>query len=98
MTERERFKWRETHEIVMRRDRYTCQSCHGSVRRYDTEQLAHRVPKTDANIEKYGKPAIHHPLNLAAACSLECNNRVQLHATKWDKHMEIVYESMRNEL
>ena len=97
MTERERFKWRETHDTVMRRDRYTCQSCHGSARRHGTEQLAHRVPKTAANIEKYGRESIHHPLNLAAACSLECNGRLQLHTSEWPEWMANIEDAINAE-
>ena len=36
-------------------------------------QLAHRIKKSKANIKKYGKEIIHHPLNMKAVCGLECN-------------------------
>ena len=88
----------DTIERIYQRDGYRCQSCGGSVFRYGTPQLAHKVPQRKHVVKRYGEAAIHHPLNLVATCSLECNNRVQLHATKWDKHMDMVYESMRHEL
>lgn len=40
-------------------------------------QLAHRIGQ--GYISVYGEKIIHHPLNLALVCSLECNGKVNLH-------------------
>ena len=87
------------YDVVMRiyeRDGYQCQSCGCSVFKNGTQQLAHKVPNRKHLVRRYGRNAIHHPLNLAAACSLECNGRLQLHSSEWDTHMQFI-ESTRNE-
>ena len=88
----------DTIERIYRRDGYRCQSCGVSVYRYGAPQLAHKVPQRKHLERRYGRNAIHHPLNLAAACSLECNGRLQLHASEWAKHIDMVYESIKGEL
>lgn len=81
-------------ERVYARDGYRCQSCGGSIYAYGTPQLAHRCPQRKHLIRRYGEAAIHHPSNLAAACSLECNGRLQLHAGQWDAHMAMIEEAI----
>ena len=88
------------YDVVMRiyeRDGYRCQSCGCSVFTNGTEQLAHRVPKRKHLVRRYGEAAIHHPLNLAAACSLRCNGRLQLHASEWPDWMAHVQEALTEE-
>ena len=87
----------DTIESIYRRDGYRCQSCGASVYKYGTPQLAHRCPQRKHRVRRYGRNAIHHPLNLAAACSLECNGRLQLHASEWAKHIDMVCESIKGE-
>ena len=41
-------------------------------------QLAHRIPQTKGNLEKYGKAVIHHRLNLMPVCGLACNAAVNI--------------------
>ena len=60
-----------------------CQTCMKPVSVEQT-QLAHRVPKTKGNLKKYGKQIIHHELNLAITCSLECNAAVLIHGLPED--------------
>lgn len=45
-------------------------------------QLAHRIPKTKANLKKYGERIINHPINLVLVCSLRCNDSVLVGAAK----------------
>lgn len=74
MTERDSFEIAETKVRVFKRDNYTCRACGGSILYYCTPQLAHRIAATESNIKKFGKCVIHHDLNLAATCSLKCND------------------------
>ena len=55
---------------------YRCVVCGRPLRRAGTAQLAHRVPKTVANLRRYGARIIHHPRNLAPVCDLTCNAAV----------------------
>ena len=52
-----------------------CEVC-GKQLTLDTCQLAHRIPKTKYNLKTYGAKVIHHDLNLAVVCSLQCNSAV----------------------
>lgn len=78
MTERHAQEVQDTRQYVFARARYKCESCGLYVNRYGTAQVAHRIPQTKRNILKYGKRVIHHPLNLAATCCLECNAAVDI--------------------
>jgi 5-methylcytosine-specific restriction endonuclease McrA len=73
MTERQQFEVLEQRAEIFKRDCYTCQHCGLSVFQYGTPQLAHLIAQTKANLKRYGKAVIHHPLNMASTCSLECN-------------------------
>ena len=84
-------------ERVYERDGYRCQSCGGSVYQYGTPQLSHRCPQRKHLIRRYGEAAIHHPSNLVAACSLECNGRLQLHASEWPAHMQYIQKLIQDE-
>lgn len=75
--ERRRFEVGETKEAVAERDEWTCRVCGAPVTPANM-QLAHRVPQSKINVRAYGARRIHHPLNMVLACSLECNNAVQL--------------------
>lgn len=78
MTERESFALDETRRYVYARAGYHCEACGGPVNQYGTAQLAHRIPQNTRNLNRYGKKIIHHPVNLAAACSLRCNAAVDI--------------------
>jgi 5-methylcytosine-specific restriction endonuclease McrA len=74
MTERQSFDMQEQRQEIFRRDGYTCQNCGGSIYQFGNPQLAHRISQGVANIKRYGKAVIHHPLNMASVCSLRCND------------------------
>lgn len=74
MTEREKFRIAETKELVFDRDEYQCRTCRRSIYQFGSPQMAHRIAATEANIRKYGKEIIHHPLGLASVCCLACND------------------------
>lgn len=77
-SERKSFQIGETKEKVFTRDRYTCQNCGGSIHAYGTPQLAHLIPQSE--VKHFGEQIIHHPDNLRSACSLRCNNAMQVNA------------------
>jgi hypothetical protein len=58
-----------------------CDHCHKDIpssKIYESH-LAHRIPKSKANLKKYGKDIIHHPLNIPLVCgdnNNKCNNAV----------------------
>jgi hypothetical protein len=45
--------------------------------RWAVFQLAHRIPQRKWCIEKWGIEVIHHQLNIAGVCGLECNSSAQ---------------------
>jgi hypothetical protein len=63
---------------IYKRDGWRCGHCGLSVYRHGTLQLAHRIAKTQANIKKYGKTVIDHPLNRVGTCCLYCNGRMNI--------------------
>lgn len=81
----------DTAKIVAARAHYHCEAC-GRQTPLTAGQLAHRVPQTERYLKLYGPERIHHPLNLAWTCSLECNGRMDLRHRPLqlrDKLMEI---------
>ena len=54
-----------------------CEVC-GKIIPFSDSQLAHRIPKTKMYLKKYGKKIIHHRMNLALVCGLECNSKVNV--------------------
>lgn len=67
----------ETRRYVFTRDQGLCVNCGRNIA-YGQPQLAHLIPQSKAMLRKYGASVIHHPLNLAAACSLECNSALSI--------------------
>ena len=88
----------ELKELVFNRDHWTCQYC-GKPLRSGVPQLAHLIPQRKGNLKKYGKAIIHHPLNFLSACSLDCNNRMQVNnVIKQERIVEIIkYELAKEE-
>jgi hypothetical protein len=81
MTERESFDLDIVRQRIFANALYRCEVCGGPLMRYGTPQLAHRVPKSKANLRKYGPARVHHERNLAPVCSLKCNSAVIVHGT-----------------
>lgn len=78
MTERQRFDMQEQRQEIFKRDEYTCQTCGGSIYRFGNPQLAHKIGQGAANVKRYSKEVIHHPLNMASVCSLRCNDAMNI--------------------
>lgn len=69
----------ETRVRVWNRAGGMCEVC-GEDLSWATFQMAHRIPQRKWLLKKYGKEVIHHHMNLAATCSLRCNNAVSIAA------------------
>jgi 5-methylcytosine-specific restriction endonuclease McrA len=67
----------ETRSYVFTRDQGLCVNC-GRPIYLGQPQVAHLIPQRKSMVRRYGTAVIHHPLNLAAVCSLECNDGVSL--------------------
>lgn len=98
--QRKRFEIGESKEYIFRRDCYCCQICGGSI--YDEgahPQLAHKVPATIANLKKYGKHIIHHPLNLVLVDCLRCNDAANVGQNKLEEQAIIgaIRKALHNE-
>lgn len=74
MNQRERFEAMEQRLEIFVRDCYICQTCGKPINWYGTQQLAHRISQSKANIKRYGKEVIHNRLNMVSVCSLKCND------------------------
>lgn len=68
-----------------------CEVC-GKRIPFTEAQLAHRIPKTKNYLDIYGSDVINHPLNMAAVCSLKCNDAVLMKpATQPVKASELLH-------
>lgn len=72
----------DTRQIVAHRAGYRCEVC-GKPTPLTDGQMAHRIPQRKHNLRLYGAAVIHHPLNIAWTCSLECNGKVSLGEHRW---------------
>jgi hypothetical protein len=97
MTERERFDYQENRIRMMVERGCKCEVC-GKQLHLGNLQLAHRIPKTKGYLKQYGKEVIHHPLNLATVCSLECNSRVLLDPKTHPIEAKELIERIKEEL
>jgi hypothetical protein len=70
-------RWQLDRLELFERDDWTCCVC-GRPINLGTPQLAHRIGQRKQFIKLYGREVIHHPLNLASVCSLECNAVVDI--------------------
>lgn len=77
MTDREQLAYERTRLMVYNRAHGRCEVC-GKPIEYHTYQMGHRIPQRRHFVKKYGKAIIHHHLNMAATCSLRCNNAVSI--------------------
>ncbi len=67
----------EIRPRILARANNKCEVC-GNVMFFQDSQLAHRICKSKMHLKKYGKEIIHHSLNLALVCGLECNSAVNI--------------------
>jgi 5-methylcytosine-specific restriction endonuclease McrA len=74
--ERKTYQIAELKDYIYKRDGGICQHCGRQVPY--PGQLAHLIPQTKSKIKRYGTHVIHHPGNLKLACSLRCNNALQV--------------------
>lgn len=77
MTDGDRLRAFEAREAIFARDGWLCQWC-GRPIREGVPQLGHRIPQRKMYLKRYGAEVIHHPLNMASACSLLCNGRLDI--------------------
>lgn len=89
MNAREKLEANEKRQDIFQKALYHCQVCHKSLYHYHTPQLAHRIPKTKTNLNKYGAEIINHEFNLVPVCSLPCNSLTNVGQSR-EKEKEIV--------
>lgn len=77
MTALAKFEANELRMQIFESVGWRCEVC-GALLLEGCPQLAHRIPKTKGNLEKYGKAIIHHRFNLVAVESLACNSAVNI--------------------
>lgn len=70
-------RWQFDRADIFDERGWECEVC-GAPLTSGVPQLAHRIPKSKCNLARYGAGVIHHPLNMAAVCSLECNQAVNI--------------------
>lgn len=78
MKQSKKLEANDKRQTIFERDGYRCHNCGKSIYANGTPQLAHRICKSNANINKYGENIIHHPLNLLSACCLKCNDAANI--------------------
>jgi len=60
-------------------------------REFENLQLAHRIPKTKANLKKYGEKVINHPLNLVVTCAKHNDSVLMNFATQPVRVRKLIY-------
>ena len=71
--ERERLETHEQRLKIYERDEGTCRYCRKAVD-INSFQVAHRIARTKAMLNKYGREVIEHPLNKACTHPGACND------------------------
>lgn len=77
MKPREQEQYEYTRMLVYNRSHGHCEVC-GEPISYFGYQMGHRIPQRKYFIKRYGQEVIHHYMNFAATCSLQCNNAVSI--------------------
>lgn len=80
MNERLALEVGEAKERIFDRAGWRCEVCGRPILDLGTPQLGHRIAQSKANRRKYGPEIIHHSLNMAATCCLDCNGKVAISA------------------
>ena len=96
MTFKEKLKAIELKQEMVSKAGNRCFYC-GTLLSIDKLQLAHIVPKYGNFVKKYGKEAIHHPLNMRVTCS-SCNSLAMDECSKSDYAREIHFKPIYKEL
>jgi len=97
MTGRDQEHYEETRALVYNRAHGYCEVC-GIPLEYTSYQMAHRIPQRKHFLKQHGKEVIHHYLNFAATCSLQCNNKVSIgnHPVAQEKLVQEIRETIEN--
>ena len=78
MTARQKADAEERRLELFRSVNWTCPVCREPLARHGTAQLAHRVPRRESMLMKWGPEVVNDPLNMVPVCSLPCNDAVSL--------------------
>jgi len=81
----------EQYQISYAKHNWSCQVCGNPA-----NQIAHLIPQRKWLIEKYGERVINHNDNLLPACSLKCNDKLQLSQWQWEKKAEQIKKIIEN--
>jgi len=77
-----------------------CAACGKYFKYGDKIELAHILPQRKWIIEKYGSDVIHHPMNMKATHSGDCNSDVQMspnHTELVEAHVKAIIERILEE-
>lgn len=88
MNERQRFEFVEKKKRIMAARGYICELCERP-----GIELAHRIPKSKANLRKYGADVVNHDLNLALTCRAH-NDYVLVNGSKETKLVQRIREEL----
>lgn len=78
MTAREKVAAEELRDELFRIVSWTCPVCGAPLAKHGTPQLAHRIPRRQSMLMRWGAEVINSPLNMVPVCSLPCNDAVSL--------------------
>lgn len=78
MNSRQKLDAEDKRLELFRAVNWTCVACGEPLAKHSTAQLAHRVPKRESMLMKWGSEVINSPLNMVPVCSLPCNDAVSL--------------------
>lgn len=74
----------DIRETKLIEQKMCCAGCGREFQRGDSVELAHILPQRKWLIGKYGAEIIHHPMNLKATHTGDCNSEVQMSPNKTD--------------
>ena len=78
MNARQKADAEEQRLELFRAVNWTCVVCGGPLAKHGTAQLAHRVPRRESMLMKWGPEVINSPLNMVPVDCLKCNDAVSL--------------------
>ena len=77
-----------------------CAACGKYFKFGEKIELAHIIPQRKWTIKMYGKAVIHHPMNMKATHSGDCNSAVQMSPNKSElmmKHVQAIEEKIKED-